>query len=92
MYGRFCSNILYLVAHSVIVGDLLDIPDYTEGDGEIRIFHVREHHMDASILAMGVVHEDIVFGKPALSQGHDPEAPSVEDQSLVVQVVSDENK
>ena len=43
-------DLLHLVTYTVVIGNVLDITDNSQGNRIIRIFHIRKHHMNPDIV------------------------------------------
>ena len=70
------------------VGGLLDVADHADGHGQVAA-HAGQHHVDAGVLGVLVVHHDVVNGDAVLTDGHRFQATSVETQTLVLLLAED---
>ncbi len=84
VYPGLGADLFQLALHALIVCGGLHVPDDAESYWEIRLLHVSEHELDAQVVGMRVVGEDIIHGDTVLPYCDNLERKAVEDYALVL--------
>ncbi len=80
---RLGLHALDLSGDFLIVGDVRNLTDDSEGHREVRPLHVGEHHLEAQIVGMAIVSEDVILSDSVFSYSHHLQPPTIEGDSFV---------